>query len=114
MEVGAISYHDRTKVKRVKVEKNTELIKALNKTKEEKYPDLAELQRTRAREFQMDQKEIKRKEVQHEKEARQLQQEQARQRSYADVMTSENMQSNKEMSSSVDTSAAREYEEDFM
>jgi hypothetical protein len=29
-------------------------------------------------------------------------------------MTSENMQSNKEMSSSVDTSAAREYEEDFM
>lgn len=114
MEVGAISYHDRSKVKRVKVEKNTELIKTLNKTKIESYPDLAALQLVRAREFQQEQKEQKRSQMQQEKESRRLQQEQARQRSYADVMISENMQSNKEMSSSVDTSAAKEYEDDFM
>lgn len=114
MEVGAIGYHDRSKVKRVKVEKNPELIKQLNRTKEEAHPDLAALQMARAREFQMEQKEQKRNQAQLEKEARRLQEEQARQRSYADVMTADNMRSNKEMPSSADTSAAREYEEDFM
>jgi hypothetical protein len=40
--------------------------------------------------------------------------EEARLRSYADVMIAENMKSNKDFESSVDDSAARNFEDDFM
>lgn len=34
MEIGAIGFHDRTKVKTVRVQKDKEIVKKLEKTKE--------------------------------------------------------------------------------
>jgi hypothetical protein len=40
MEVGAIGFHDRTKVKRMKVEKDNTIVNKINKTKEVLLPTL--------------------------------------------------------------------------
>jgi len=44
MDTGQIGYHDQSKQRRLRVEKDREIIKRLNKTKEEHHPDLAALQ----------------------------------------------------------------------
>ena len=114
MEVGAIGFHDRTKVKRLKVEKNNEIVKVINKTKTERFPDLEAQQMERAADFQREQKDIKRKQFQQQKELEKQREHDQRQRSYADVMIEDNMRSNKDVPSSVDVSAAKQFEEDFM
>lgn len=37
MEAGQVSYHDKTKVKRIRVEKDNAIVNNLNRTKEERY-----------------------------------------------------------------------------
>ena len=59
MEVGSIGYHDKTKVKRIKVEKDQTIVNKINKTKEERSPDLAALQQQRAEEIRSQQKQEK-------------------------------------------------------
>ena len=56
MVPGAIGFHDRTKVKKVRIEKDKSIVNMLDKTKTEDHPDLAALQTERAREFQMEKK----------------------------------------------------------
>jgi hypothetical protein len=51
MEVGAISFRDKDKVKKIRVVKNNTIVNKVNKSKEERFPDLAELQEKRAKEF---------------------------------------------------------------
>jgi hypothetical protein len=38
MDVGAVSFHDNTKIKDIRIEKDTAIVKAINKTKEVTYP----------------------------------------------------------------------------
>lgn len=97
MEVGAIGFHDQTKVKRMKVEKDMSIVKVLNKTKEvgcavsfertllylqERFPDLAALQEERAAEFRADQKQERRKQVEQEKAAKKEKEREKDMRSY--------------------------------
>jgi hypothetical protein len=90
------------------------MVNQLNKTKEERFPDLAELQRERQREFTLEKREGKRQLLRKQKQDKLNREEEARLRSYADVMIAENMKSNKDFESSVDDSAARNFEDDFM
>ena len=60
MVAGAVSFHDRLKVKRIKIEKNNTIVNKINKTKTESFPNLAELQQQRAHEYMLEQKEIRR------------------------------------------------------
>ena len=48
MEPGQVSFHDKNKVRRIKVTKDTSVVNKLNKTKREEFPDLAALQEARA------------------------------------------------------------------
>jgi hypothetical protein len=108
MEVGQVGFHDKTKVKRMKVEKDNSIVNRLNKTKEvsilkgcrfsfqvmhiifkpflflqEKFPDLAALQEARAAEFRAAMKEEKRSKVAAEKQARREAEEAAKLRSFS-------------------------------
>jgi hypothetical protein len=83
MEVGQVSYHDQSKVRRMKVEKDNTIVNRLNRTKEEKFPDLAAMQEERAREFRSEQKAEKQAKAQAEKQAKREREEQAKLRSYA-------------------------------
>ena len=83
MVAGQVSYHDDSKVRRMKVEKDNSIVNKLNKTKEEKFPDLAAMQEERAKEFRAEQKAEKRCKEQAEKQAKKEREEQAQLRSYA-------------------------------
>jgi hypothetical protein len=117
MEIGAIGYHDRTKVKRIKVEKDQTIVNKINKTKEERSPDLAALQQQRAEEIRSQQKQEK-KQIQEtqritQKKERWEQEQAANLRSYKSIMKEEKMKSNYDVDASVDDSSARKFEEDF-
>ena len=114
MEVGAIGFHDQTKVKRMKVVKDNTIVNQISKTKTEKFPDLCELQLERAREMQLEKKQENNELRKLEKEAKLKREEDAKLRSYSNFIKEENMKSNKDVASSVDCSASKEFEEDFM
>jgi hypothetical protein len=115
MEVGAIGFHDRTKVKSMKVAKDNSIVNRLNKTKEERFPNLAQLQEERAAEFRAALKEERRSQLQSEKEAKKEREKQKEMRSYSSMMRPEKMTSNDEIAGggTKDDSAARKFEEDF-
>lgn len=83
MVVGAISFHAPKNVKRVNIVKNNAIVNRLNKTKEEKHPNLAELQAERQREFIADQKEERKKELLEEKRRKAEREEEEKLRSYS-------------------------------
>lgn len=82
MEVGAIGYHDRTKVKRLRVIKDNSIVNALNRTKEERFPNLAELQEARAAEFRAEQRQLKKEQMMKEKADRRDREEKSKLRSF--------------------------------
>jgi hypothetical protein len=83
MEVGQIGMHDRSKVKRMLVEKDKEVVKLISKTKKTEFPDLEALQQERAARFQAAKKAEKREDFLNEKAAKNERREQAELRSYA-------------------------------
>lgn len=83
MEVGAIGYHDRSKVKRMHVEKDNEIVKRITKTKETRFPNLQELQEERAAEHRAELKAERRNQLQTEKQQKKEREEQAKLRSYS-------------------------------
>lgn len=111
---GQIGFHRPQNVKQIRnVEKNNTILRQIEKTKEEKYPDLAQLQQEREREIQR-QKKNEYKRLAKEKELKKLELQQEKElRSYDRIMNEENMTSASQMKSSVDESAAEEYEDDF-
>ena len=114
MEVGAIGFHDRSKVKKLRIEKDKEIVKVLNKTKTEDHPDLAKLQADRARRFKEQQKEVKKKEFLAEKQSKKDRQAEAELRSYSSVFKSTEGVKNTDMVSSATSEAAVSFEDDFM
>lgn len=113
MEVGAIGFHDRKKIKSIRVEKDNKIVNAINKTKEVLFPDLADLQQERAKLFRQELKAEKIKKAEEEKEERKKREDLARLQTYSDVMVDSNMKSNIDIKASADDSSAREYEDDF-
>lgn len=114
MEVGSIGFKDRSKLRRLTVEKHNPTVNDLNRTKREEHPDLAALQEERAREFRAEQKRLKKQKEAQEKQAARKRAEEAELRSYTSMMNADNMQSNDAHAASADASAAAEFEEDFM
>jgi hypothetical protein len=82
MQVGAIGYHDKTKVKRLRVTKDNTIVNALNRTKEERFPNLPDLQEARAAEFRAEQRQLKKEQLAQEKVARRTREENAKLRSF--------------------------------
>lgn len=103
MDVGQIGFHKQKEVCTMVVEKRiNEIVNRLNKTKEERFPDLRMEREERDRE----EREDKRKELQakrrKEKEEEKRRVEEAQARSYSNLMKTENMTSNKDGGSDSD------------
>jgi len=116
MDVGQIGYHDTKKQRRLRVEKDREVIKAINKTKTEAHPDLAALQAARAAEEVAARKAAARKQAALDKEQKKAHAAQAELRSYKTLFDEAGAAglSNKGVAASEDQSAAEDFEDDFM
>ncbi|XP_061114699.1 coiled-coil domain-containing protein 25 isoform X3 [Conger conger] len=103
MDVGQIGFHRQKEVKIVAVEKKiNEIVNRLEKTKDERFPDLAAERESRDREERnekkaqiQDQKKKEKEEVKRKKEVDEL-------KSYSSLMTKENMTTNEDGNDSDD------------
>jgi hypothetical protein len=140
---GQVGYHRPENVRRVKIEKNNTIVRQLEKTKKELYPDLAKEQQDRLNEIQA-QKKAQRREEDKAKKLEELERARIKEeRSYDRIMGDDKMTSNTgenallviifvvfsnmwylmviyplldgiEMQATVDATAAEEFEDDFM
>lgn len=97
----------------MKVEKNNSIVTKINKTKEEKYPDLYKMQQDRLREIQQQKKAFMKAEEKKKKMDEIQRKKEIEERSYDRIFQSANMTSNAEKEASADTTAAEAYEDDF-
>eukprot|EP00981_Chlorochromonas_danica_P011656 scaffold4203_cov166-Ochromonas_danica.AAC.2 len=114
MDVGAIGFHDRHAVKRLRIKRDKTIVNALTKTKEERNPDLAELQEQRNAEIRAEKKAETRQRLQEEKNTRREREELAKLQNYSSIMRADHMHSNADMHATKDDSAAKGFEDDFM
>jgi NFACT protein RNA binding domain len=110
---GQVGFFRPENVRRVRIEKHNGIVRHIEKSKEEKFPDLYQEQLDHLREAQQLKKEESRQAAllaQRRKiEALKVKEEM----SYERIMKSEKMTKNSDLKSSVDTTAAEEYEDDF-
>lgn len=110
---GQVGFHRPENVRRTKVEKNNPIVRQIEKSKEERHPDLYEEQQARLREIQQQKKEHFKK-LQKEKQMKKLEHEQEKQaRSYDRLFTPENMTAVSDQKATADATAAEDFEEDF-
>mmetsp|Transcript_29728 Transcript_29728/g.53965 ORF Transcript_29728/g.53965 Transcript_29728/m.53965 type:complete len:215 (+) Transcript_29728:183-827(+) len=114
MVEGQVGYHRPENVRRVKIEKNNTIVKQLEKTKKELYPDLAKEQQDRLSEIQAQKKAHRRAEEKAKKKEDLERAREKEEKSYDRIMGGEKMMSNTEMNATADASAAEEFEDDFM
>jgi hypothetical protein len=110
---GQVGFHRPENVRRIPIEKHNSIVRQIEKTKQERFPDLAAEQQARLREIQLQKKEEWK---QIAKEKQRIQEERMKEkeaRSYDRIMKPENMTKNSEIKASADTTAAEEYEDDF-
>ncbi|KAH3741889.1 coiled-coil domain-containing protein 25-like [Dreissena polymorpha] len=97
MDVGQVGFNKSREVRKVKVEKRiNEIVNRLNKTKEEKFPDLRALREDRDRQEREDQKHQLQEQKKKEKEEMDRKEQEKSLRSYSSLMKEENMTSNKD------------------
>lgn len=110
---GQVGFHRPENVRRCKVEKNNPIVKQIEKTREERYPDLYAEQQARLRKIQQ-QKKDHFKQLQKEKQQQKLEAEREKElRSYDRLFVADNMTAVSEQKATADTTAAEEYEDDF-
>eukprot|EP01036_Dinobryon_divergens_P042054 gene42054-55813_t len=114
MEAGAIGFHDKSKIKKLRVTKDNTVVNRINKTKEERHPDLAEEQRLRSVEMRAAAKQEKRLKEDAERTAKIEREQAAKLRSFESLMDEDKMRSNTDLQASVDNSSAKDFEDDFM
>ena len=110
---GQVGFHRPDNVRRIQVEKNNPIVRALEKTKKEDNPDLAQIQQDRLREIQMEKKQEFKRLAKEKQEEKRKAQEEKEKLSYDRIMKEENMTKTSDMKASVDATAAEEYEDDF-
>jgi hypothetical protein len=95
MDVGQVSFHKQKEVRNVRVEKKiNEIVNRLNKTREDRKPDLRAEREERDRREREGQKARAREDKKKEKEEEDAKRRDAEQRSYSTLMKQENMSTN--------------------
>ncbi|XP_077991228.1 coiled-coil domain-containing protein 25-like isoform X2 [Glandiceps talaboti] len=103
MDVGQVGFFKNREVRTITVDKRiNEIINRLNKTKEERFPDLQAEREQRDREERAVQRKKEKDVRQKEKEEAKRRREEAELRSYSGLMKTENMASNKDNGSDSD------------
>ena len=116
MEVGAIGFHNKKNCHRIKVTKNNSIVNALNRTKEEHHPDLYSLQKAREVEIQQEKKAEKKAQFEAEAATAREREEDAKLRRYEGVGEVNSIFAAKghALEGTIDESAAKNFEDDFM
>lgn len=110
---GQVGFHRPENVRRISVEKHNSVVRAIEKTKEERYPDLAEVQQSRLQAVQRQKKNEFKRLAQKKKQQKIQAQQEKEARSYDRIFTEDNMTSTADMKATADSTAAEEYEDDF-
>ncbi|CAB9507640.1 coil domain-containing protein 25 [Seminavis robusta] len=110
---GQVGFHRPENVRRMQVEKNNPIVRQIEKTRVEEYPDLFQQQQQREKEIQRQKKEQHKLDLKAKQAAAAQARQEKEARSYDRIMTTDNMTSNTELKASADTSAAEEFEDDF-
>lgn len=114
MDVGAVGFKDESKCRYCFAEKDNAIVNALNRSKEERFPDLEAEQAERAAEWRREQKRIKQQRSAEEKAERRRREEEKKLRSYDSLMEDTDAYAyNDDVEATEDQSAAVAYEEDF-
>ncbi|GAB9463084.1 Coiled-coil domain-containing protein 25, variant 2 [Globisporangium polare] len=115
MEVGEVGFNHPDRVRTyVVVEKDREIVKALNRTKVEKYPDLEEERRKQELVYKAERKKQRQVVEAAEKKTREEFKQQKELRSYSTLMTRDKIESGSKLVASADLTSVNAYEEDFM
>lgn len=113
MDVGQVGFHDEKAVLRVGVPaKNNELLNRLNKTKEERFPNLAQEREAYDAAVRSERRAAERARRKEEEQAQRARQAEAEARSYDRIMDSAKMVANSEVAAKY--ASVQEAEEDFM
>lgn len=88
---GQVGFHRPDNVRRIQVEKNNSIVNQINKTKQELYPNLYELQQDRLREIQEEKKQFRKMEEKQKRLAAIKAKKKAEEQSYGRIMKQENM-----------------------
>lgn len=113
MVEGQVSYHRPENVRRLKVEKNNPVVKQLEATRKELYPDLEAAQEKRMQQIKK-QKKQEYKRLAKEKQLKKLEAQRDKElRSYDRLYDESQMTSVSQQNATVDSTAAEEYEDDF-
>jgi hypothetical protein len=113
MVEGQVGFHRPENVRRINVEKNNPIVRDLEKSREERHPDLPQEQQDHIQSLHR-QKQKEYKKIAKQKQIVKLEQAQEKEaRSYDRIFKSENMTSASEMQATADATAAEEYEDDF-
>ncbi|DBA02362.1 TPA: hypothetical protein N0F65_007181 [Lagenidium giganteum] len=115
MEVGQVGFNHPDRVRKYVVqEKNRDILKALNKTKVEEYPDLEEERRKRELLYKAERKKERQRLEAHERKAKEEWKQQKELRSYSTLLSRENIDAGTKLEASADLSSVNAYEDDFM
>lgn len=110
---GQVGFHRPENVRRVSVEKNNSIVRQIEKTKVERFPDLFQEQQERLREMQLQKREQLKQAHQAKEQARKDAIRQKEARSYDKLMKADQMVKNSDLKATADSTAAEEYEDDF-
>jgi NFACT protein RNA binding domain len=110
---GQVGYHRPDNVRRVRIEKHNSIVRQIEKTREERFPDLFQEQQDRLREVQLQKKEELKNALLMKKRQKEDAIRLKEELSYERIMISEKMTKNSDFKASVDTTAAEEYEDEF-
>ncbi|TMW63360.1 hypothetical protein Poli38472_002301 [Pythium oligandrum] len=115
MEVGQVGFNHPERVRTYLVkEKDRDILKALNKTKVESYPDLEEERRQRELLYKAERKKQRQILEAQERKSKEEYKKQKELRSYSSLMSRENIENGDKLEASADLSSVNAYEEDFM
>lgn len=113
MVEGEVGFHRPENVRKMKVEKNGPIVRQIEKTRKELYPDLYQEQADRLRKIQQQKKEHFKQERKKKEQAKLEMQKEKEARSYDRLFTGENMTKTSDVTATEDATAAEEYEDDF-
>ena len=111
---GQVGFHRPENVRRTAVEKNNSIVRQIEKTRQERFPDLAVEQQDHLRALQQEKKKAYKLAAAAKQEHKLQLQREKEARSYDRIMKEENMISTAEVQATADSTAAEEFEEDFM
>ena len=110
---GQVGFHRPENVRRISVEKNSSIVRQIDKTKDERFPDLFQEQQDRLRAIQLEKREQLKQQHRAKEQAKKEAIRQKEARSYDKIMIADNMVKNSDLKATADSTAAEEYEDDF-